>query len=100
MERKTVSKEIDQIDYVLNGLTIDEAIAWLQKQKTDNARIYPEFSTFKLELCQNYDGEQGLYIRGERLENDAELAKRQKEEDTWKEYRRQQFEALKKEFGS
>jgi len=78
------------IDYDLEG-SIDEAIIILQKLK--------EAGWENLEYtCGGYDDTYHLYPYKSRLENKTEFERRIEEENRSKEYRRRNYEALKKEF--
>lgn len=61
------------------------------------------FDKFSIEMEQDYEGENQLQIWGERdiLSEEMEGLKNKKvvDEATQKEYRRKQFEAMRKEFG-
>ena len=47
----------------------------------------------------DYDNTKEYYVYKTRLETDEEYNLRMSEEESWKEYRRRQYEKLKKEFG-
>lgn len=84
-------------DLSIYSSNIDEWIAELtriknENQNKDNLRI--EYATH----TDEYDTYYRCYVVYDRPENPAEKAKREASENASKEWRRKQFEALKKEF--
>ncbi len=69
---------------------IDSIISYLQKCK--------EKGWESIDYEYDYDNQKEYYLYKERLENDEEYNLRMSEEQSWKEYRRKQYEQLKKEF--
>lgn len=77
---------------------LDEFIATLSNVLAENK---DKFGNINIDIEEDYEyGEKITYLEvyGYRLETDEELEKRKKQEDEAKEYRRKQYETLKKEF--
>lgn len=88
----TERKKIKDKEYYWGNFygPIDEIISNLQKCKEQGWDG----------LQYEYDGDNQIdyYVYKERLETDEEYNLRMSEEQSWKEYRRRQYEQLKKEF--
>lgn len=70
--------------------------------KTVLAENETKFKNISVDIEEDYEyGDKITYLEiyGYRLETDEELETRKKQEDEAKEYRRRQYENLKKEFG-
>jgi hypothetical protein len=89
----TERKLIKEKEYYCGSLDgpIDEIISDLQKCKEGGW----EGITYEYD----YDNTKEYYVYKTRLETDEEYNLRMSEEESWKEYRRRQYEKLKKEFG-
>ncbi len=87
-ERKKIKeKELCWFDFYGK---LDSIISYLQKCK--------EKGWESIDYEYDYDNQKEYYLYKERLENDEEYNLRMSEEQSWKEYRRKQYEQLKKEF--
>lgn len=87
MKKMITEKDYDTIDF---EKSIDSVISMLQKAKVEGwTDIYCDYSynTVSYNFCKR------------RIETDKEYNARILEEETSKEYRRKQYEDLKKEFG-
>jgi len=89
-ERKKIKEKKDFYWYGEFDTSIDNLISTLQKCKEDG------WEGIDYDYC---DGDKEYLLYKERLETDEEYEKRMKQKQQQKEYRRQQFEQLKKEFG-
>ncbi len=88
----TERKKIKEKEHYWGGFdgSIDVIISNLQKRKEQGW----EGITYEY----GYDNEKEYYVYKTRLETDEEYNLRMSEEKSWKEYRRRQYEQLKKEF--
>lgn len=78
--------------YDLDG-SVESAISKLQALM----QYYPG-KRLELQLTENEDGYKKFNVVWKREENEKELEKRLKQQEESKAYRRQQYEAMKKEF--
>lgn len=90
-ERITTKEKKDFHWYGSFETKIDSIISSLQRCKEDGWE--------GIDYDYDYDGKKEYYLYRNRIETDEEYEKRMKEEELQKEYRRMQFEQLKKEFG-
>jgi len=80
------------VDSVINRLL--EA-----KQELINEGCEPDSIMFDVDSLDAYGGSSvDTYLSGKRLENENEMMQREQEEKEMKDYRRKQYENLKKEF--
>lgn len=93
---KVTSGHVDvSIDpYDLEG-TLDEAISHLQKMKD----MYKDRNVKLVYKEDPWSDYKSFYLYEQRLENDEEYQKRLEKEERHIEYKREQFERLKKELG-
>ena len=90
-----VNQELSRLSlYDFDG-DLNNVILMLQRIRED----YPD-KKIKLDLTTSrYDDDKEYAVVWERPENEEEIAKRLEDEAKRKEYRRAEFERLKKEFG-
>lgn len=98
MEKKNVEVRIENIESYLEDVSLNEAIAFLQKKKDEYSVTYENIFTDYILRADRYDSTSELVVKGIRLENDMEFERRTTQEENAKNYRRQQYEQLKKEF--
>jgi hypothetical protein len=72
----------------------EQAVAFLQKLLADYSG-----KDIRLEHRDDYEGDTQIYVVHDREETETETTARLQQEQWQKDYRRQQFEILKKEFG-
>ena len=85
----------DDIRYSLEGKSLVEGSKFLMSISSN----YPKDAYIGVGLRDNYGEEAYVVIRYKTEETDEELAKRLAREKQSEDYRRKQFEQLKKEFG-
>ena len=94
MSQKIVQEKLDYISlYDLHG-PFDKTIDYLIKLKEQHKG---KKVTINVSNCSHDDGQEYVLV-WERPENDTEIAKRLKYEADSKEWRKKQYENLKKEF--
>jgi hypothetical protein len=88
----TERKKVKDREYYWGSFygAIDKIISDLQKCKEEGWE--------GIDYEYDYDNQKEYYLYKERLETDEEYNLRMSEEKSWKEYRRKQYEQLKKEF--
>lgn len=92
MNKLVVTQEVDSIKYELEGLTMKELVEYFAEK---GAR-YGEDAF--LDVTVDFDDVTVITINVKREETDQEYEHRMGAADRAKEYRRKQFEQLKKEF--
>jgi hypothetical protein len=95
MPDRLVSQELETLDLCDLEGSLDEAIKRLQG-------LRDRYSDKKIRLAlqsRTYDEGQRYAVIWDRPENNKELKERLEQEKQSKDYRRQQYENLKKEFG-
>lgn len=92
MNKLVVTQEVDSIKYQLEGLTMKELVEYF----AEKAERYGEEAF--LAITYDFDDVMLITINVKREETDQEYEYRMAAEDRAKEYRRKQFEQLKKEF--
>jgi hypothetical protein len=101
MKKKTVRERIQSISfYDLEG-SIENVIQYFQNLKgsTETEKYYSHYTSFALEIQpKEYGDGDELCLMGIREETDAEFKKWQKQESQQRDWRRKQYESLKKEF--
>lgn len=99
-ERKWQPREIESINFDLDGLTFDEAIKFFERKKEEYADS--QYRNVRLDTDRDYNDEWNLIIKGEILETQEQANLREAQERQIelrrKERRRREFEQLKKEF--
>lgn len=96
LERNKIWVNLGEID--IDGDTLDAAIKRLQDAKKTHSAAFPDGLRLDKQT-RRWDDGQDIHLQGLRLENDAELAKRQATEDKRVEFRRKEFDKMKREFG-
>ena len=77
-QRERKSEVVDNsLDYSLDGMTIDEAIAYLKKEQDRLIQKYPSSTPF-IRISYGYDDHDELHLVMEREETDEEFAARVK----------------------
>ena len=99
MERM-VTEELERICFYDMEGSLDKVVRFLQEIKEK----YPDKKVHLHLVDRRYDDGQEWFqevyaVKYTRPENEQEIQKQQADEERSKEYRRQQFESLKKEFG-
>lgn len=100
MERKWVCREFADVKYA----SLDRLEEIVQEARAaEKAGTWKNFQIMVREVDDYGSTYLTAYMEGERLENDVEFTTRQKREAEYEsiaaEYRRKQYENLKKEFG-
>ncbi len=99
---------IANLEYDLDGLTLEDAISALQQRLVKAKEQYPDFKSFNIDYTSDYNGDYSgevhsrLCLVGMREETDAEYAKRiateKDRELRQNEYELQQYKQLKAKF--
>ena len=100
-DRRKVSSDLGSIHWELDGLSVPDAIKFLEGRI--EAYADRNFDRLYLDWASDYDNTYVLSLKGERLETDEEMAIRKERDRRWEEDRaaaeRATFERLKKKFG-
>lgn len=93
--KKIMVPREEDIRYSLEGKTLKDASEFLMSIHTK----YPSDAYIDVGLRDNYGEEAYVVVRYRSEETDEEISKRLAREALSQEYRKKQFEQLKKEFG-
>jgi hypothetical protein len=85
--------------YELEG-TVDDVIKRLKEDETQIKEVYPQYSNVRLDLSYiGRDDGHELWFIGDRPMTEKEIAEQKETEARSQQWRRDQYERMKKEFG-